>query len=365
MIHIFVGTKAQFIKIAPIMLELDQRGIIYNFIDAGQHAGLTGNLVTQFGLRQPDVFLRDEKDNIDTIFQAFIWVVLSLWKIIFLPNKIREKVFRQDDGGICLIHGDTLTTLISLLYAKRCGLEVAHVEAGLRSYNLFDPFPEEIIRLIAMHYSDVLFTPSDWAFENLKKMGYEDKTVNIGSNTIVDTLRYVDPCIEERPSESYVLATIHRVETIFSRSRLSFVVASLERIAMDQKVLFVLHEPTRQQLTRFGLYERIIQNTSIQVLSLKPYFHFISLLAGATFIVTDGGSIQEEAYYLNIPCLIMRMKTERIEGLGVNAYLSEFKEKRFEKFLAAWSDFQYNDKNIQLRPSSMVVDYIDAKFEVR
>ena len=174
MIHIFVGTKAQFIKMAPIMQELDRRGIVYNFIDAGQHAGLTGDLIDQFDLRQPNVFLREEGGNIDTLLQAFAWTVSNLWRIVLRRNQVCRRVFGGGDG-ICLIHGDTLTTLLSLLYAKRCGLKVAHVEAGLRSYHLLDPFPEEMIRLIAMRHSDILFAPSDWALENLHKMGYGQK----------------------------------------------------------------------------------------------------------------------------------------------------------------------------------------------
>ena len=118
MIHVFVGTKAQFIKMAPIMQELDRRCIIYNFIDAGQHAELTGDLIQQFGLRKPDVFLREERTNIDTVVQAMAWATKSLSHIALHRDKIYEGIFRGEHG-ICLIHGDTLTTLLSLLYAKR------------------------------------------------------------------------------------------------------------------------------------------------------------------------------------------------------------------------------------------------------
>lgn len=359
MIHVFVGTKAQFIKMAPIMHELDRRGLPYNFIDAGQHAAFTGNLTRQFGLREPDVFLREESTNIDNTFQAINWAAQALGHIAFQREKIYHRVFRGEEG-ICLVHGDTLTTLISLLYAKRCGINVAHIEAGLRSYHWLDPFPEEMIRRIAMRYSDILFSPSEWAFENLRKMGYTHKSVKLGSNTIVDTLRYSLKHMngQKRPPEPYVVVTIHRLETIYSSSRLMMLVALLERIAVDRKVVFVLHPPTHNRLVRVGLYTRILENKAIEAVPLQPYFAFIDLLAGAEFVVTDGGSIQEESYFLNVPCLIMRSTTERQEGLGENAYLAMFNQDRIEQFLASFSTFRMARTDDDVRPSAAIVEHL-------
>lgn len=366
MIHIFVGTKAQFIKMAPIMHELDRRDIEYNFIDAGQHAGLTGELIDQFGLRQPDVFLRDERRSIETLSQAFAWTIGNVWRILTQRGQVIERVFRGQKGT-CLIHGDTLTTLISLLYAKRCRLTVAHVEAGLRSYDLFNPFPEEIVRLVAMRYSDILFAPSDWAFDNLQEMGYASKSVKTRGNTIVDAVRYARERTDgaSRPSEPYVVATVHRVETIYSRRRMEMVVALLERIARTWKVLLVLHEPTGAQMSRFALYEGVRRNPSIQLLPLQSYFTFVSLLDGADFVVTDGGSVQEETCVLGVPCLIMRSKTERLEGLGENACLAPFEGDSIERFLHSWSTLggEGMPEHPRHSPSRAIVEYVLAQVE--
>ena len=165
---------------------------------------------------------------------------------------IKEKVFHGEGNGICLIHGDTLSTLFSLLYARRCGIPVAHVEAGLRSFRLFDPFPEELIRLVVMRYSDILFAPSDWAMGNLSRMGYRNKSINIRGNTIVDTIRFARARFsgKDRPGESYVVVTIHRVETLYSSARMNMVVTFVEEIARQRRVLFILHEPTRKRLAK-------------------------------------------------------------------------------------------------------------------
>lgn len=359
MIHIFVGTKAQFIKMAPIMQELDRRGVAYNFIDAGQHANLTGGLIQQFGLRQPNVFLRAERRGIETIAQALTWSLKSLSYIAFQRQQIFRRIF-QGQPGVCLIHGDTLTTLLSLFYAKRCGLQVAHVEAGLRSYHLFDPFPEEIIRLIAMRYSDILFAPSDGAIENLGRLGYSAKAVHVGANTILDTVRYALQCInnQPRPDERYAVVTIHRVETIYSRSRLLTIVTLLERIAEQRKVLFVLHEPTRRQLARFKLDIRLARCQNIELMPLQSYLIFVNLLAGADFVITDGGSIQEECYYLNVPCLIMRAKTERQEGLNENARLANFDQSQIDCFLQTFSELRRETVNNDLHPTEVITDYL-------
>jgi UDP-N-acetylglucosamine 2-epimerase (non-hydrolysing) len=359
MVHVFVGTKAQFIKMAPIMQELDRRHIVYNFIDAGQHAGLTGDLIEQFNLREPDVFLREEMTSIDSLHQAIFWTVGHLWRVALKRRQLCRRVFRGKKG-VCLIHGDTLTTLLSLLYAKRCGLRVAHVEAGLRSYNLLNPFPEEIIRLIAMRYSDILFAPSDRAFENLREMGYEGKSVNAGGNTILDAVRYAKQHTDavQRPAEPYVTATVHRVETIYSRARMEAVVTLLEKVGQERKVLFVLHEPTRQQLSRFGLYDRLHHNQSIELLPLQPYLTFVGLLEGADFVVTDGGSVQEETHLLGVPCLIMRSKTERLDGLGENACLAGFERESVEHFLGLWPMARRDGLHNSLHPSGAIVDHV-------
>jgi UDP-N-acetylglucosamine 2-epimerase len=359
MIHVYVGTKAQFIKMAPVMHELDSRGLEYNFIDAGQHSGLTPELVREFGLKSPDVMLRQGRQSIVSVTGATLWSIQSLGQLLLNGKNTFERVFRGQ-AGICLIHGDTLTTLLSLLYAKRFGIKVAHVEAGLRSYSLRSPFPEELIRIVAMRYSDLLFTPSDWAFENLRNMGYAGRAVNAGANTIVDSLRFAlqQGQAQRRPDKPYVVGTIHRFETIRSRSRLTAVVALLQRISCDRLVLFVLHDPTRRRLRDLGLEDKLGLHNSIVLMPLQPYLTFIKLIAGADFVVTDGGSVQEETYFLNIPCLIMRSKTERIEGLGENVYIAGFDPARVESFIGGLHKHKRFTDYASAHPSRTIVDHL-------
>ncbi len=366
MIHVFIGTKAQFIKTAPVMMELSRRGMPYHLIETGQHAAITADLAGELGLRGADTRLRDASTDIATLGQAARWTAETLLRLLHSAEEIRKSTFRGEKRGVCLIHGDTLTTLFSLLYAKRCGISVAHLEAGLRSYHLLDPFPEELIRLAAMRYSDILFAPSDWAMANLARMGYGAKSVHTGGNTVVDTVRYARTRQDGRgrPDGSYVVVTIHRLETLFSADRMKAVMSIVENIAAERRVLFVLHEPTRRQLERLGLMERLQRCRGLDAIPLQPYLKFLDLLAGADFAVTDGGSIQEECYSLNTPCLIMRAKTERMEGLGENAMLAGFSRERFEEFMQALPGLRRRyAEDESVSPSSVIVDYLEKLLE--
>jgi UDP-N-acetylglucosamine 2-epimerase (non-hydrolysing) len=366
MIHIFIGTKAQFIKMAPVMMEMNRRGMPYHLIETGQHAALTADLIEEFGLREADTRLRTESTNIATIGQAALWTSKTFLHLLSSPEVLRGEIFRGEKRGVCLIHGDTLTTLFSLLYARRCGIPVAHVEAGLRSYHLFDPFPEELIRLAVMRYGNILFAPSDWAMRNLFRMGYGDKSINVHGNTVVDTIRFARARYNgtDRPGEPYVVVTIHRVETLYSSARMNTIITFLEEIARQRCLLFVLHEPTRKQLDRLNLLGRLQRNSRIKMMPLQPYLKFLDLLAGAEFAVTDGGSIQEECYSLNTPCLIMRAKTERMEGLGENAILAGFSRERFEDFLKALPGLKRRGADDEgVSPSSLLVDHLQKYLE--
>jgi UDP-N-acetylglucosamine 2-epimerase (non-hydrolysing) len=188
----------------------------------------------------------------------------------------------------------------------------------------------------------------------------------VGGNTVVDTIRFARARYSglERPGEPYVVVTIHRVETLYSSARLNMIITFLEEIARQRRVLFVLHEPTRKQLERFDLLGRMQRNNQVEMMPLQPYLKFLDLLAGADFAVTDGGSIQEECYSLNIPCLIMRAKTERMEGLGENAMLAGFSRGRFDEFLKVFPNLKRRGTNLEgISPSSLIADHLQQYLE--
>lgn len=341
---------------------MQERGVPYRLIDSGQHAGFSCALRKELGIKDPDAVLHSKGDII-SVSQAVRWFSKYIMMLLFRPKTARHEIF-QDGEGVCVIHGDTPSTLLALLLAKRVGLQVAHIEAGLRSFNVFKPFPEEMIRMICMRLSDYLFAPSEWAFQNLVRLGVKGKIVNIGQNTSVESMYYSFDRARAEPlvPEKYCLMTIHRVETILSKSRLSFVVSLAERIAERMKVGFVLHDPTRRKLEGFGLEVRLTGNPNIKISGLINHSKFLAWLACAECVVTDGGTIQEECHYLGVPCLVMRSETERQEGIGSNVLLCDFDDETANSFLSAYTSFRREHHLENTEPSRKIFETLLADF---
>jgi UDP-N-acetylglucosamine 2-epimerase (non-hydrolysing) len=332
LIHFFIGTKAQLIKTAPVMLELDRRGIAYRYIDSGQHGSFSSTLRGDFGLREPDYFLNQASGDVATMARGVNWLWTTFRRFAFRPQRTLETVFGGERGA-CVIHGDTASTLIGAWLARTAGLSVVHLEAGLRSYNWFNPFPEELIRIWCMHRASLLFAPTEQAMQNLARMRVRGECVYTHGNTVHDALR-IQQCsgrTSDRAPGSYVLAACHRFETIRSRRRLAAVVSSVNQAAETAPVLFVMHRPTEHALRRFGLMDTF--HPAVELLPTQEYFSFVALMRDARFVMADGGSIQEECAALGLPLLILRSHSEREDGLGETAFFAGFDRNRVAEFL--------------------------------
>lgn len=357
-IYVFIGTKAQYIKTAPLLRLMKNAGIEYELIDSGQHAQFSKQLRKELDVKEPDVSLVS-KGNISTVFEAATWFLRYLFIAIFRPSKLKNEIFLKGPG-ICIVHGDTPSTLLALILAKRAGIKIAHIEAGLRSFNVFRPFPEELIRIICMRFSDFLFTPSDWAYENLKKMKVKGKIFNVHQNTNVEALFHAleNNQVAIDVKQPFCLMTMHRVETILNRQRLTFAVELAEKLANKMTVVFVLHDPTKNKLIEYGLIDRITKNSKIHSTGLIDHAIFLNYMNNAEFVITDGGSIQEETYYLDVPCLVMRSETERMEGIGTNVRLGDFKFDKVDQFLSDYPTMRRGSKTTNEHPSVQILEAI-------
>lgn len=356
MIHIIIGTKAQFIKMVPVMKGLESRGIPYNFINLGQHAATVKSLAEQFQILGFKSQVGDDK-NIISLPGMLKWL-LGLLIIIILRKKHLNKNIFKEQPGVALIHGDTLSTLIGLLMAKRVGVMVAHVESGLRSWNYFNPFPEELIRVFCMKHSDYLFAPTDEAMENLGKMGVKGKVFHTHGNTGVDAVRSVVNNSHQSPGtdhQPYILVSIHRFENLYSRKRFKFILDTINDVSKKFNVIFVMHGPTERKLRKSGVMSQ--ESGGVTYLPLQDYTTFLHLLKDAEFVITDGGSVQEECYYLGKPCLIMRKRTERQDGIGENAVLSEFDKGVTTRFLNEYNR-NLSQRRIDIKPSELLINEI-------
>ncbi|HAQ62553.1 TPA: hypothetical protein DCR49_11275 [Candidatus Delongbacteria bacterium] len=355
MIHIILGTKAQLIKMAPIMKKLTMKGVEYNFISTGQHKETIDDILSNFEIKKPDRQLYDGKD-ITSIFSMLIWSSKILLGSFFK----RKELFRNDNNGIILVHGDTLSTVLGALMGKFTGLKVGHVESGLRSFNIFQPFPEEIFRKITFRLSDVMFCPGDWAVNNLKK--YKGVKINTEINTLYDSLSFARPSIDkiddvEIPSEKFAIVTLHRFENVKSKDNLEKIIDLIAMISVEINLIFILHRLTEKKLIRYGLMDRLKSNPKIELRKRYDYFRFIKLITFSEFVISDGGSNQEECSYLDKPVLLFRNVTERNEGLGSNAVLSKFDRNIIMEFVANYSQRKSARLNVIKSPSDIILDY--------
>ena len=319
MIALVLGTKAELIKCMPVMKELEKGGVNYYFIHTGQHTII--DLVKDFEVKEPDIVLY-EPPKLSSRFmvkthKAIFWALPLIFKI--------RSTIRKLNPEYVLYHGDTLTTSAAAVATSKLlnpfkKWKNVHLEAGLRSFNIFEPFPEEISRRVADKFSDILFAPSDLSVENLKKEKVTGEIIKVG-NTIVDSVLISLELAKKRKLKKlkgkYVVVNIHRHENIKSKERMRKIVEIVKNVSLP--IYWPIHDNTKKQLKKFKLWEEL-QKQNIHFMPLISYIEFIWLMKNATYLITDGGSIQEESLTLKIPCILLRERTERQEGLrtGIN-----------------------------------------------
>lgn len=337
MIHILIGTKAQLIKMAPVMLALVRAGIPYNFISTGQHRETMDDILGNFGLPGPNHRLYTGKD-ITSLPAMATWATAILWK----TWRGRHRLFGRGRNDLVLVHGDTFSTLLGALIGRMMGRPVGHVESGLRSFNLFHPFPEEVVRLLTFRLATLLFCPGPWAVGNVQSMRAEkvDTCVNTLADALLLALTTVDAAGVDIPDVPFAIVTLHRFENLYRQAALERIVSIVERIARDKHIVFILHPPTEKKLREYALYERLAIMPEIELRPRYDYFRFIKLVSEADYLVSDGGSNQEECFFMGKPILLLRKATERQDGLGENAVLSNYDPDIIDDFVHNWQTYR-------------------------
>jgi UDP-N-acetylglucosamine 2-epimerase (non-hydrolysing) len=341
-----IGTRAELIKTFPIMKELEKRKIPYYFIHTGQHS--LGDLCEKFGIKKPDVILTEEPVRSSKFNTKKIKALMWNLTIIF---KIRKELKKLSNLKYVLYHGDTMTTLSAavgssgLFNLKKKYFNV-HLEGGLRSENLREPFPEEISRKVADYFSDVILAVSPRSINNIKN--YRKKKIILTGNSVIDSIHYALKIAEENKvklisDERFALITIHRHENINNRQRMTKIVDILEELPI--KSYFMVHDNTQKQLEKFGLLEKLKKNKKIILTEPKDYVYFVYQMSKCSLIICDGGSMQEESLVFHKPCIILRKSTERQEGLD--------------------SNFQFLSKLDVQKTKDKIKEYLSPKFEVK
>jgi len=253
-----------------------------------------------------------------------------------------EKIILKENPDLVIVYGDTNSTLAGALAASKLHVKLAHVEAGLRSFN--KRMPEEINRVLTDHVSDILFCPTQTAVENLKNEGIT-KGVYLVGDVMFDALLHFSKISDMKSNilerlnikpKEYYLATIHRAENTDNYERLKNILTSFSKL--DKIVVFPIHPRTKKMINYHGL-DDLIGKGNIKVIDPVGYLDMLNLEKNAKAILTDSGGVQKEAFWLKIPCITLRDETEWIEtvNLGWNRLVGS----NVEKILEAVRDLKF------------------------
>ncbi len=291
-----VGARPQFVKCAPVSREVRK---VHEevLVHTGQHYDylLSEVFFHDLGIPTPDHHLEIGSGSHGVQTGRMLGAI--------------EEVIAKEEPEIVLVYGDTNSTLAGALAAAKMHVPVAHVEAGLRSFDR--RMPEEVNRVLTDHCSDLLFCPTATAVRNLAAEGVT-AGVHLTGDVMVDALRENLPLARVRstvdlPPKGYYLATVHRAGNTDDPAALRAIMEAFSRL--DTPVVFPVHPRTRKKFSEYG----ITQAVNVQLVEPLPYFDMLALLSSARAVLTDSGGVQKEAYILEVPCVTLREKTEWVE----------------------------------------------------
>ncbi len=299
-----VGARPNFMKIVPLEREFGRyEGVEHLSVHTGQHYDreMSDVFFEQLGLAEPARHLGvgsgSHGEMTGKIMIAF------------------ERVCQELRPDLVIVVGDVDSTIAAALVARKLFIPVAHVEAGLRSFD--ESMPEEHNRRLTDHLSNLLFVSEPSGMENLQREGIPRERAHLVGDIMLETLRIFQSMIRERrrwedfglPRGGYALVTIHRPSNVDDPDALAQTVDMLAALGLP--IIFPIHPRTTGRLKQFGLTKRIQAIKAIKLVPPERYVDFLSLLEGTRLILSDSGSVQAEASFFNVPCLVARENTER------------------------------------------------------
>ncbi|MCC2638015.1 MAG: UDP-N-acetylglucosamine 2-epimerase [Moraxellaceae bacterium] len=303
-----VGARPQFVKAAALSRELAGRaGVREVLVHTGQHhdENMSDVFFEEMGIPRPDHHLGIHGGSHGAMTGRMLEAI--------------EAVLQQEQPDVMLVYGDTNSTLAGGLAAAKLHVPVAHVEAGLRSFNR--RMPEEINRVLTDHLATWLFAPTTTAADNLRQEGIPEDRIRLVGDVMQDAALHYSALSDERATVlerigggAFILATLHRAENTDDEARLRNIFAALSRISQSTRVVMPLHPRTRQKLASLNL---VFPN--ITLLDPVGYFDMLALLKGCSLVMTDSGGLQKEAYFFARPCITLRDETEWVELVTAGA----------------------------------------------
>jgi len=356
LICVVYGTTGELIKLGPVLSRLHGSGVPYVNATTGQQVQQLPGLLEVLGLPQPDLWLARGSGGRDLMRNADIPGWLLAVATTFARNR---RTLRRRLGGhpLVMVHGDTMTTVLGALMGRALGVPVAHVEAGLRTFDLLHPFPEELDRRMVSRLAQIHYAPGPSAAANLRS----GAVVDTGGNTIRDAVMLAPPVELELDGidRPYGIVSLHRYELLRNRELLDATLAALARRAASTPLLFVDHPVTVAAIERFGLGGRF--GPALRRIDRLGFFGFVQLLRGASVLVTDSSGSQTESWLLDVPCLVHRKVVETSDGVGENVVVSGLDVEVLDDFLSDPGRFRRRHELPSVSPTDVIVADLEAR----
>ncbi len=301
-----VGARPNFMKIAPIQREMAKYPNIKPvLVHTGQHYDerMSKLFFDDLQLPKPDIYL-DVRSGSHAVQTAKVMMAF-------------EEVLQQEKPDLVIVVGDVNSTAACSMVAAKMHTKIAHVEAGLRSFDR--RMPEEINRLVTDVLSDFLFVTEKSGLENLKREGIDDAKVHFVGHVMIDSLIYFEPMAAKSPilenlslqPGTYGVITLHRPSNVDNKENFVKLLNAFEVIEKQIPLIFPIHPRSQKMIDQLGLREKVEKMKNLRLLEPLGYLDFMKLLHNARLVLTDSGGLQEETTYLGIPCITMRENTER------------------------------------------------------
>lgn len=371
MIVIVYGTTGELIKLISLVKEIPEDQQIR--VNTNQQPKQLAQLMEDAQLPAPHFTLTNGRKGKDLEKKTDIlrWGAHLLGSTTRDTRKIRKMLKENTGKHAVMVHGDTVTTVYGALLAKVLRLPILHIEAGMRSHDWRNPFPEEIDRKIVGKMAHYHFSPGSTPTNDLKKENAKGEIIDTLRNTVLDSLRYAQKAPASKKGfgklnmkKPYVVISIHRNELMANPKALRELLESIQEHSKrdNLQMVFLDHPITKERITQLG-YDSLLEGKNIIRLPKLSYYRFIQLASKAKYTMTDSGGLQEESAFLGIPCLIHRMATEREEGLGKTAELSYYDKARVEAFMDNPDKYIGAREGEEIQPTKIIIDkLVDAGF---
>jgi|694.fasta_scaffold104137_2 UDP-N-acetylglucosamine 2-epimerase (non-hydrolysing) len=347
MLLIVYGTTAELIKLSPIIKGLGNKLDFELYCTSQQQQDLI-QFHNEFNIVPTYTFRNRNNVGLLTVTDVPKW---------FISNFIRVfKMLKNNfDVSHIIVQGDTLTAFMGALVGWILNINVIHIEAGLRSENILHPFPEELIRRFISRVSGINFAPGDQPYRVLNKN--KGVTIDTHFNTGVERLLQIKDLVVNNGNAFECVILLHRTELISNKRELKRTMHQIFEISNSFSTLFIVDQHLKHYISNFSNLDWI-EYVNLHISPKLSHIKLVEVIKNCKFVISDSGGLQEELYILGKPLLVHRKKTERNDGIGSNALLSQYKKDAILEFSKNFKNYEREERKVKILPSEIILDYL-------